>query len=111
MLWGEPSFTLCVDPGSNKETPMRIRIVLPAALAAALALTSLPAAAQTVGVFVPPHSAAQAQDIAVANGVIAIRKIEFDDGAWKVEGRDRDNRRVEIKISPTGEILRLERYY
>jgi Peptidase propeptide and YPEB domain len=53
-----------------------------------------------------------AQDIAVGNGVIAIRKIEFDDGAWKVEGRDREGRRVEMKIHPTtGEILRLERFY
>ena len=53
----------------------------------------------------------QAQDIAVVNGVIAIRKIEFNDGAWKVEGRDREGRRVEMKIDPgTGEILRLERY-
>jgi len=91
---------------------MRIRIALPAALIAGMALWSLPASAQTVGVFVPPLSAAQAQDIAVANGVIAIRKIEFYDGAWKVEGRDREGRRVEMKIHPaTGEIIRLERYY
>ena len=56
-------------------------------------------------------SAAQAQDIAAINGVIAIRKIEFDDGAWKIEGRDREGRRVEMKVHPgTGEILRLERY-
>jgi hypothetical protein len=91
---------------------MRIRIAIPAALFVCLAVSSLPAAAQTVGIFVPPLSAAQAQDIAVANGVIAIRKIEFDDGAWKVEGLDRENRRVEMKIHPqTGEIIRLERYY
>ena len=91
---------------------MLTRIALPAALYAALALSPLPAAAQTVGVFVPPLSAAQAQDIAVANGVIAIRKIEFDDGTWRVEGLDRENRRVEMKIHPTtGEILRLERFY
>jgi hypothetical protein len=48
----------------------------------------------------------------VINGVIAIRKIEFDDGAWKVEGRGRDGGRIEMKIHPqTGEILKLERYY
>jgi hypothetical protein len=89
---------------------MRIRIMIPAILVACVAAAA-PAAAQTVGVYVPMISADQAQDIAAVNGVIAIRKIEFDDGAWKVEGRDRDNRRVEIKISTTGEIIRLERYY
>jgi hypothetical protein len=89
---------------------MRAWIMIPAILFACLA--SPPhAAAQTVGVYVPGVSAAQAQDIAAINGVIAIRKIEFDDGAWKVEGRDREGRRVEMKIHPgTGEIIRLERY-
>jgi hypothetical protein len=89
---------------------MRIGITIPAILVACV-VAAAPAAAQTVGVYVPMISADQAQDIAVVNGVIAVRKIEFDDGAWKVEGRDRDNRRVEMKISPTGEIIRLERYY
>ena len=80
-------------------------------LVAWLAL-SPPAAAQNV-ILVPGGgvTADVAQDIAVGNGVIAIRKIEFDDGAWKVEGRDREGRRVEMKIHPgTGEIIRLERY-
>jgi Peptidase propeptide and YPEB domain len=89
-----------------------MRNVIPAMLFACLAF-SPPAAAQTVGVVVPGAgvTADVAQDIAVGNGVIAIRKIEFDDGAWKVEGRDREGRRVEMKIHPgTGEIIRLERY-
>ena len=90
---------------------MHTWIVIPAMLFAMLAL-SPPAAAQNV-IFVPGTgvTAAVAQDIAVGNGVISIRKIEFDDGAWKVEGRDREGRRVEMKIDPsTGEIIRLERY-
>jgi len=80
-------------------------------LLACLALSS-PAVAQNV-IFVPGSgvTADVAQNIAVGNGVIAIRKIEFDDGAWKVEGRDREGRRVEMKIDPrTGEIIKLERY-
>jgi Peptidase propeptide and YPEB domain len=91
---------------------MRTWIAIPVMLFACLALSS-PAAAQNV-IFVPGAgvTAAVAQDIAVANGVIAIRKIEFDDRAWKVEGRDREGRRVEMKIDPsTGEIIKLERYY
>jgi hypothetical protein len=88
-----------------------MRTLIPATLLASLAMAT-PAAAQNV-IFVPGTgvTAAVAQDIAVGNGVIAIRKIEFDDGAWKVEGRDREGRRVEMKIDPsTGEIIRLERY-
>jgi Peptidase propeptide and YPEB domain len=91
---------------------MRSSIVIPALLFAGLAL-SPPAVAQNV-IFVPEGrvTADVAQDIAVGNGVIAIRKIEYYDGAWKVEGRDREGRRVEMKIHPTtGEILRLERFY
>jgi hypothetical protein len=90
---------------------MRTWIVIPAMLFAHLAL-STPAASQSV-IFVPGTgvTADVAQDIAVGNGVIAIRKIELDDGAWKVEGRDREGRRVEMKIHrSTGEIIKLERY-
>jgi hypothetical protein len=91
---------------------MRSWIVIPALLFACLAL-SLPAAAQNV-ILLPEGgvTADVAQDIAAGNGVIAIRKIELYDGAWKVEGRDREGRRVEMKIHPaTGEIIRLERFY
>ena len=89
---------------------MRSGIAIAAIVFACLA--AAPAAAQTVGVYAPAISAEQAQDIAAINGVIAIRKIEFDDGRWKIEGLDREGRRVEMKIHPrTGEIIRLERYY
>jgi hypothetical protein len=94
---------------------MRNRITLAAALFAGLAMAPNAmvsnATAQTVGVFTPAISADQAQEIAALNGVIGIRKIEFDDRMWKIEGLDRAGRRVEMKISPnTGEIVRLERF-
>jgi len=88
---------------------MRTRTLIPAIILACLAVT--PAAAQTVGIYVPPLSAAQAQDIALINGVIAIRKIEFDEGLWKIYGRDASGRRVEMKVDPrTGQIAQLERF-
>jgi len=91
---------------------MRTRIVIPAIIFACWAVSLPPAQAQTVGIYVPAISAAQAQDIAALNGVITIRKIEFNDGTWKIEGLARDGGRVEMKIHPqTGEILKLERYY
>lgn len=74
-------------------------------------LAGPPALAQTVGVGTPFITVDDARDIALANGVIAIRKIEFDDGQWEVEGRDRADRRVEMKIDPrTGEVAQLERF-
>jgi len=89
---------------------MRNWITVPTVMCACLLATPL-AMAQNVGAYAPPVSWDQAQEIAVVNGVIAIRKIEFDDGNWKVEGRDRAGRRVEMRIHPrTGEIEQLERY-
>ncbi len=88
---------------------MRYRIAT-AALALAC-LAAAPAVAQTVGAGSPTVSVDEARDIAAFNGVVMIRKIEFDDGVWKVEGRDRADRRVEMKIDPrTGEIAELERF-
>ncbi len=88
---------------------MRYRI---ASAAFALAcLAAGPAVAQTVGAGSPMISVDEARDIAAFNGVVLIRKIEFDDGVWKVEGRDRADRRVEMRIDPrTGEIAELERF-
>ncbi len=88
---------------------MRYRIAS-AALALAC-LAAAPAMAQTVGAGSPVISVDDARDIAAFNGVVLIRKIEFDDGGWKVEGRDRANRRVEMRIDPrTGEIAELEKF-
>ena len=78
-----------------------MRTVIPATLFALLAL-SPPLAAQNV-IFVPGGggvTADVAQDIAVGNGVISIRKIEFDDAAWKVEGRDRECKRCSCVVVP-----------
>ncbi len=81
---------------------------------AALALACLaaaPAMAQTTGAGNPGVTVDDARGIAAFNGVVAIRKIEFDEGVWKVEGRDRADRRVEMRIDPhTGEITQLERF-
>ena len=88
---------------------MRNRIAILALTAACLAGT--PAVAQTVGAGSPIISVDEARDIAAFNGVVVIRKIEFDDGQWIVEGRDRADRRVEMKIDPrTGEVAQLERF-
>ncbi len=66
---------------------------------------------ETYGVGSPTVSAAEARDIAAFNGLVAISKIEFDDGLWKVAGRDRSDHRVEMSIDPrTGEIAQLERF-
>jgi hypothetical protein len=82
--------------------------------AAALVFVSLVsgvAIAQPV-IYSPAVSAAEAQDIAASNGVVALRKLELDDGKWKIEGRDVSGARVEMKIDPiSGAIVKLERHY
>ena len=88
---------------------MRYRLAI-AALALAC-LAAPPIAAQTVGAGSPMVTVDEARDIAAFNGVVIIRKIEFDDGVWKIEGRDRTDRRVEMRIDPrTGEVAELERF-
>jgi len=90
---------------------MRTRIVTIALMSACIA-APLGAMAQTVGVGPPTMPVDQARDIAVMNGVIAIRKIELYDGTWHVEGRDQIGRHVEMQIDPrSGEIAHLERFY
>jgi hypothetical protein len=83
-----------------------------------VALIASPAAMAQTAVYDPPAvyagpvSAAEAQDIAVANGVVAIRKVELDEGLWKLRGRDAAGARVEMKIDRgSGAIVNLERYY
>ncbi len=99
----------------DKEDAMRIRIATIAFISACIAVP-LGAMAQTVGLGPPaisgPLSVDQARDIAVMNGVIAIRKIELYDGTWHVEGRDDAGRRVEMQIDPgSGEVAHLERFH
>ncbi len=93
---------------------MRTRIVTIALMSACIA-APLGAMAQTVGLGPPtisgPLSVDEARDVAVMNGVVAIRKIELYDGTWHVNGRDQAGRRVEMQIDPrSGEIAHLERF-
>jgi hypothetical protein len=93
-----------------KEAAMRNWIAIAALLSTCLA-GAPGAVAQTVGVGTPLMSVGEAQDIAVMNGVVAIRKIEFYDGSWHVVGRDQAGRRVEMEIDPrSGDIAHLERF-
>jgi len=89
---------------------MRSMLAATLLITAAVFSTS-PTGAQTTGVGTPMVDAAEARDIAAFNGVALIDKIEFDEGVWKVEGRDRSDRRVEMRIDPeTGEIEEMERF-
>jgi Peptidase propeptide and YPEB domain len=89
---------------------MRNRIAVVTLVSACIA-APLGAMAQTVGLGPPTMPVDQVRDIAVMNGVIAIRKIELYDGKWHVEGRDQSGMRVEMQIDPrTGGIAHLERF-
>ena len=91
---------------------MRKTIVTAALLLSVLAVPSI-ASAQTVGVAPAPDyvTVDEARDIAAMNGVVAITKLEVDDGYWKVKGRDTSGRRVEMEIDQrTGQIAQLERF-
>jgi hypothetical protein len=89
---------------------MRTRIATVILMSACIA-APLGAMAQTVGVAPPAMSVDEARDIAVMNGVTAIRKIELYDGKWKIEGRDQAGHGVSMQIDPrTGEIAHLERF-
>jgi hypothetical protein len=89
---------------------MRNWIAIAALLSTCLAVAP-GAGAQTVGVGTPLISVGEVQDIAAMNGVVAIRKIEFYDGAWHVVGRDVSGRRVEMEVDPrTGTIAQLEKF-
>ena len=66
---------------------MRNRIAVVTLVSVCIA-APLGAMAQTVGLGPPTMPVDQVRDIAVMNGLIAIRKIELYDGKWHVEGRD-----------------------
>ena len=81
------------------------------AAAAVLALLSAPpsALAQVVE-FVPAVSATDARVIAGQNGLVELTRLRFDDGVWKLEGRDVTGRYVYMRIDPrTGDIVRFDR--
>jgi len=80
-------------------------------LVSACIAAPLGAMAQTVGIGPPAMPVDQARDVAVMNGMVAIRKIELYDGTWHVNGRDVSGKRVEMQIDPrTGTIAHLERF-
>ncbi|WP_371347375.1 PepSY domain-containing protein [Ancylobacter sp. IITR112] len=84
---------------------------LPRALVLSLApvltacvLVAAPALAQT-----PTTGIEDALRIARDNGVASVTKIELDDGKWEVEGRNADQREIEIDIDRTsGKVLKTE---
>ncbi len=48
--------------------------------------------------------------IAFDKGIVAIKKIELDDGVWKVVGRDATGRKIKIEVDAgTGEIVKIKR--
>jgi len=87
-------------------------------LVSACIAAPLGAMAQTVGVappdevvIMPPSPIDNARNVAAMNGVVDIRKIEFYDEAWHVEGRDLSGHRISMTIDPrTYTIAHLERY-
>ena len=89
---------------------MRTRLATIALMSACIA-APLGAMAQTVGLGSATMPVDEVRDIAVMNGMIAIRKIELYDGTWHVDGRDQSGKRVEMQIDPrTGTIAHLERF-
>jgi hypothetical protein len=81
------------------------------------------ATAQTVGiapppgavvpapyVVAPPPTAIDVQEIAAANGIVAINRMRLDEGVWKIEGRDDTGHYVFMRVDPiTGEVVKYER--
>ena len=53
-------------------------------------------------------SEAQVRDRAEAMG-IEVREVDIDDGCYEVEGRNRDGRRIEVRLNPeTGEQVSID---
>lgn len=76
-----------------------------AALVAVL-FVAPPAAAQ-IPYFI---SSADAQAIAVQNGVATIYRLRLDEGVWKLEGRDVTGRFVRMRIDPrSGDVINMDR--
>ena len=85
-----------------------------AATLISICATSTGALAQVV--YYPPPAVApvvtapEAEAIAAANGIVAIRRLRLDEGLWKIEGRDTYGRKVNLKIDrATGAIVQLYR--
>lgn len=89
-----------------------------AIIAIAAMLTATPALADHRGGHdhdAAPQQAAISQqraiEIAHAQGVAVIDEIELEHGAWKVEGRTGEGRRIEVEINAeNGAVLKRELY-
>lgn len=78
------------------------RAAIAAVLAAGLASAAPPALAQEI-----PQREARA--IAIGHGMEVIDSIAFDDGRWRVEGRDIQGRELEFEIdAKSGLIVEIE---
>ena len=82
---------------------MRNAFATTALLALLLASSTAPAQEYYV-------SSADAQAIAVQNGIAVLYRLRLDEGVWKIEGRDLNGRYVYMRIDPrTGDVVRLDR--
>jgi hypothetical protein len=80
------------------------------ATAAVLALLSVPPSALAQVVYAPYVTAGDARVIAGQNGLVDLTRLRFDEGVWKLEGRDVTGRYVYMRIDPsTGDIVRYDR--
>jgi hypothetical protein len=83
-----------------------MRRVFAAAAVVSLLFAASPAPAQ-IPYFI---SSADAQAIAVQNGVAVIYRLRLDEGVWKLEGRDVTGRFVRMRIDPrSGDVINLDR--
>lgn len=78
-------------------------------------LLATPAFAQAPAQVSPGRCAGQvditrAIEIARGAGIIRVDEAECDDGRWEVEGRDAQDRKIEVKVDPRdGRVIRVER--
>jgi len=52
----------------------------------------------------------EARDAVEDAGYTSVRAVEFDDGQWQVDAKDKDGREVDVTVdASTGKIIRVER--
>jgi hypothetical protein len=88
---------------------------LPLAGIAAALLFAAPAFAQSSAQLSPGRCAGEvditrAIEIARGAGIVRVDQAECDDGRWEVEGRDAQNRKIEVDVDPRdGRVVKVER--
>ncbi len=91
-----------------------VRLSLPALATAAL-LSAMPALAQAPAQVSPGRCAGQvdisrAIEIARGAGIVRVDQADCDDGRWEVDGRDAQDRKIEVYIDPSdGRVIKTER--